>query len=161
VDRSVKIAGALACAAFVLCPAVGTAEINPSIRVPPGWVKIAATHSGSRAWRRNRELLEVDIQNNGERLPLVSFINHVVLPDSNSHGAHVIRSAATTTCAGRRRAWRVVLSLPVRPAVHAVVDAIITVSGNHAYVASYARLPTSPPSPDAERAIRSLCLKRI
>ena len=155
-----KVAGALVCAAVVLYPAVATAEINADLRVPRGWVKLAGTHPGQRSWRRNRELLDLEIQDNSKRLSLASFMHDVVLPASNSRGAHVIRSGRTTTCAGRLQAGRVVLSLPVQAGTRAVVEAVVTVSGSHAYVASYARASTSPPRLDAQRAIRTLCLRR-
>ena len=120
---------------------------------------MTATQPNQHAWRRDRELLEFETQDNDERLPLASFMNDVILPASNSRGAQVLRSGATTACAGRLAAWSITVSLPVQPDAHAIVETIVAVSGNHAYLATYARPSTSKPRADAERAIRTLCLR--
>jgi hypothetical protein len=154
-----KFAAALACAALVLYPAVAPAEIKPSIQVPPGWTKHAVTRPHDHAWWRGRQFLDLDTQSNSTRMTLPAYVHDIILPSSNSHGGRVISNGPTTTCMGQQKAWLVRTSLPTEPGNDGTLETIIVVNGASAYEASYMRPSTDPPRADAERAIRSLCLK--
>jgi hypothetical protein len=153
-----KIAGALACAALVLYPVVGSAEIKPAIQVPPGWAKHAVTRPHDHAWRRGQQFLDLDTQTNDTGKTLEAYVHDIILPSSNGHGTHVMSSVPTTTCMGQQKAWLVTISLSIESGNDGVLETVFALSGTNVYEASYIRPSTEPPRADAERAIRSLCL---
>ncbi len=153
-----KLAAALACAALVLYPAIGSAEIKPAIQVPPGWAKRAVTRPHDHAWSRGQQFLDLDTQTNDTGKTLEAYVRDIILPSSNGHGMRVISNGPTTTCMGHQKAWLVTISMPTEPGNHGVLKTIFAVSGTSVYEASYMRQSTDPPRADAEGAIRSLCL---
>jgi hypothetical protein len=155
----VKVVSALVFAALVLYPMVGSAEMKPSIQVPPGWTSMNRGHTGGRGWQHGNELLIVDTAKNTKRRSLRSYVDVIVLPASNASGAHVVSNRAATTCGGHQPAWLVVYTIPAQPGAPTLFETFVAVDGGHAYQATYGRPSTDPPRPDAERAIRSLCIK--
>lgn len=155
-----KIASALACAALVSIPVLALALPSPDglIQPPPGWIpQTPKRHAdSSREWRRGYQFLGIDVRRSSGTLR--SEVDRVIVPASNMRGSHVVSSKATTLCHGQP-GWLVVSTMPTEPGQHAVIEAIVAVDRRSSYVASYFRPSTQPSHPEAERAIRSLCLK--
>ena len=156
-----KVASAFACAALVLYPAVGSAEIKASIQPPPGWTK-RGMRPPVHTWYRGEQFVDLDTQSNTTpRRTLRAYVHDIVEPASNTHGARLIASGPTTACAGRQQAWLLTISLEPAPGTRGLLEVVVAVSGAHVYEAAYMRPSTEPPRAEAERAIRSLCLNRI
>ena len=155
-----KVAGALACAALVLYPAVGSGEIKASIQPPPGWTK-RGIRPYVHTWYRGAQFVDLDTQPNRQRRTLRAYVRDIVVPASNKNGGRVIASAPTASCAGRQPAWLLTISIDAGPGLHGLLEVVVVTSGAQAYAASYMRPSTEPPRAEADRAIRSLCLNRL
>ena len=155
-----KIASALACAALVSIPVLALALPSPDglIQPPPGWIpQTPKRHAASsREWRRGYQFLGIDVR--GSTGTLRSEVDRVVVPASNIGGSHVVSSAPLTLCHGQP-GWLVVSTMPTEPGQHAVIEAIVAVD-RPVLLRRVVLPPVDEPSrPEAERAIRSLCLK--
>jgi hypothetical protein len=156
----VNVASALLSIVLMSVPKPGSAGAGTWIQAPPGWTAIAPKrHTASRrAWHRGDQILGMDVHPNHDSLR--DIVNRVFLPASTTGMTRVASSAATTVCNGRQPAWRIVLTAPLEPGRHAVFEEIVAVDGRFSYVMSYMRRSTEAARPEAERAMRSLCLKR-
>jgi hypothetical protein len=99
----------------------------------------------------------MDVRPNHDSLHDV--VNRIALPATRFGNVRVTSSSATTVCNGRQPAWRIVSKVPLEPGRFAIFEQIVAVDGTFSYTIVYTRRSTEPARPEAERAIRSLCLK--
>ncbi len=155
-----KIANAFACAALVSIPVLALALPSPDglIQTPPGWTPMTPTRhaESAREWHRGNHILGIDVGKSSGTLR--SVVDTVFVPAANFRPARIVSSAPTTLCRGKQ-GWRIVSTMPAGPDQRMVIEEIVAVDDRTSYVASYARPSSDRPRADAERAIRSLCLK--
>lgn len=151
-----KVASALAVLAFGLFPTLVSAEPHGYLQEPPaGWTKVPS-YPTELFWYRGNQQVRVEVY--PKRGDLRSYIEKSFIPAITRAGGHVSSSTPISICGGRQRGWYVAGPAP-RPGARSVGQYVVALDGHDAYVAAYVYRATDPVWPEAERAIRTLCMK--
>ena len=154
-----RVASALVCIGLMSLPAPGSAGPTTWFQPPPGWTSITRKRHAtySRTWQRGEQILRFDVRPSHDSLR--SIADRIHHPPMNLGIIRVISSAATSVCNGQQPAWRIVSTAPLDPGRHIVLEEILAVDGRFSYATLYMRPSTEPALPEAERAMRRLCVR--